>query len=458
MESSNSLESIKTLFENLKDVKYIRRNRKVYKFFINAGSLVLNIYTGGNLLETHEIESNIKYDFDACNDGEGNIYIIVINKKYEVQYIRFDGANWNREKIYYLNNLVGIPSSPKIRVFDNVVYIILSFEQPNSKNEWSLRSFIRINNQWNTRVIDRGPGVFYCQSDFFVENGNIHLIYRHMEKYSALKYCFFDLAQGWWEIPKIVLHNGINKYKPNIFVSNEKITCVWIEINGEQLYLTTAKDFSENYFRTQIPKNIKNILLFYSSGHMYGVMVGEKERCFDLCCKKELKVDWTFLIENKEDIKMAEDVRFFLNVKKEIEFENTKLQERVNELEGTLAKTELSRENEILKQEIFQKNNIIVELQETLNLTEQKTSQIQESLTSTEQESSRLQEILTSTEQENSQLHEIVARLSQENEQLLAVNEELKKNMKENTKENTDKRKENNQLLKRIMGFMKKDA
>lgn len=329
------------------------------------------------------IEENIKSDFNVCSDNNDNIHIITINKKYELIYSHFNGEKFNKEIIYRFNSNIGIPSGPIIIANNGLVHIIVTFIKLGNKKTWSLRGYIKLENKWDYKVIDKGLGLCYNQSNISVDSlGNLHLIYRYIDNYSILKYSIFDKNNCTWDKTKKILDNGINKYRPFIFVSNSKVVNVcWIEIQNREVYLCYAKnDFNiGDYFRLNVTDNICDMSIYFDTEHVYYIVNSRKEYYFDLCSNNNIKFDLEIKGMYKVSCNMDKSIRSFLDIIREYEDqlnalkkdnqkeskalheENEKLKQFVNQRD--VKNYELQLELDNLKNILEEKNNIILENQ-----------------------------------------------------------------------------------------------
>lgn len=308
------------------------------------------------------IEENIKSDFNVCSDEKNNIHIVTINKKYELIYSYFDGEDFRKEILYEFDSEVGIPSGPIIEVNGDLVLIIVTFIRINIKKKWSIRGYIKLKNKWDYEIIDKGLGLCYNQPSISIDNiGNMHLIYRYIDNYSILKYSIFDKNNCTWEKTKNILDNGINKYRPLIFINNSNIINVcWIEIKTCEVYLCYAKNVlnTDDYFKLNITEDIYDMSIYFDTEHVFCVFNSKKELNFDLCCNKNIYLDLKIERMVKMNCNMNKSIRTYLDIIREYEdqlnvLKNDKLKE---------CKT-LSEENDKLKQCIDEKDKQIFKLQ-----------------------------------------------------------------------------------------------
>ena len=91
---------VQSIFENLYEKKYIKKNGKLNEFHIQDNTLILSVYSDDTpplLLETRTLETNVEGEFSICEDERKIIHIVVANIKYDLIYIRFDGENLKKE-------------------------------------------------------------------------------------------------------------------------------------------------------------------------------------------------------------------------------------------------------------------------------------------------------------------------------------------------------------------------
>lgn len=352
--------SIISILENIEDIKYIRQYGKLYKFFINNGTLMLNIYEENSqyLYETHVIEKNVKSDFDVYTDDANQIHLSVINKKYNLIYIYFDGITWVKEEIYHFVAAVGIPSTPVIKVYDSTIHIILSFLKVSGDRMWLLRSYMRENGSWDFNVIDRGLGLCYSQPTFYIGKcGDIYLIYRYFQGNSNLKYSSFDYNKKEWKKAQVIFNNNIDKYLPYIFTDRLGRTYVcWIEIEKNEISLCFAnKNFTEVYSKIDVTNKLNGLSLFCDSEHVYVASYLENKCYYDLCCKRHVNLSLKFRIDKLfgEGYKMNTNVRLILDIKRELECQLNNLRNNMQLDADKYAESmdNLIQENEKIKEE-----------------------------------------------------------------------------------------------------------
>ncbi|MCX7745960.1 MAG: hypothetical protein N2645_03570 [Clostridia bacterium] len=322
-----------SILDHLEDAKYVMRHDKLYMFFIKNNALTLNIYSNNSkhLLNTLIVQDHVKVDFGLFVDEKSNIHIVATTKKYDLLYIVFDGSSFERERLYSLNNDMGIPSSPQITVSNHSICILSSFVTIGTQRMWSLWSYLKTEGRWSRKVIDKSSGLCYNEHSFsFDQTGNIHILYRHLDPMgqSNLKYTFFKAREQEWDRPKVVLENNQNKYRPTVFISkSNEIYFIWIEIN-EQIYLCSShRKVTEDYFKVNISEDIENIDIFMDTIHIWAVSYLKKRYYYDLCCKKQVSFNLSQKVPfRKGESSLDAKVKLFLDVKRELEYQLKELQ------------------------------------------------------------------------------------------------------------------------------------
>lgn len=412
-----------SILEKIQDVKYIRARGKLYKFFINKGDLILKIYdgTGTNSYREYVVQKDIKNDYDVCRDELDDIYVVVATKRFNIFCLRFDGVFWHREEVSKYNKAVGIPSMPIILAFDSHIYIISSYVKTDGEKGWSIRSHIKSSNVWDSKIIDKGLGLCYNQTNCNIDKlGNIHLVYRYLDKKSIIKHTLLNSGSIQWQRPKSILNDETNKYFPIIYINKLSIIYLcWVEIEDEEIYLCCSpKDASkENYFKINITENVNDMAILLNADHVINLSYLQNKCYYDVCCKRFIGSNIQCQITGlqREDYYMSIDIRLFLDLKKELE-------NKITTLENKLLHSPNSEMKEENRLELNQKDKQIEELANT---------------------------IITTT-RENNFLKKEIDNLKRELSERPKINKQKKDiHLNELGK---------SQLVKKILGFMKKDA
>lgn len=326
--------SVQSILENLYANKYIKQSGKLYEFYINNNTLMLNAYNDDStplLMKTFTLEKNVKGEFGICEDEENVIHIIVANKKYDLIYIRFDGEKTQKEIVYSFNNNFVIPTTPTIQVKNNLIVVGLEFINVGEPKEWSLRVYTKRNGLWEYKIMDTGTGLCYIQPDFKLDDQmNLHLIYREFKEKSYLRYLCLDLQRPRQEKAKIILESESNKYVPSLFIKgiNEIFIC-WVEINDSEATLCCTNisvELNREIFRVDISQNISDVRIYFFGRHIYCVFQNEAGYYYDMCCREKVLKQWNpKIIPKKGGVAMSSDFRLFLDIKRELEYRITEL-------------------------------------------------------------------------------------------------------------------------------------
>jgi len=366
---------INSILDNLIDMKCFLIDGRLYKFFINNNSLMLHVFSGSLSVpcSVFTVEKNVKVDFSVCIDDSNKFHIAAINRKYELVYIMFDGKSWKREVLYFHNNELGIPNGPAIMARNNFICIIFSFINMGKKKTWSLWSYIKENDVWHRKILDKASGLCYNQHSFNIDNdGNVHLVYRYIDerkRCSVLKYNFLDRRIKKWSRARIIYDNGIDKYKPYIFINKlNQVYIAWVEIDSDLYLCSGTRSSNGDYFKLNITESVDCMCILDDREHIQVISCSGNWVNFDLCCKRQ---DFNYI--EKETIPQIQEefcvdtrIKVFLDIKRELEQQIKDLQNSMREEANKNNEIidNLKKQNEELKQEIAVKEKKINELSE----------------------------------------------------------------------------------------------